>query len=154
MWYQIRSFGTIVYMNSLNKEESDRLLAILESHVRLSDLSQRELERRLGLSQGYLGALFQGRIQLKVSHVYGIARVLEKDPLYFFMRANPPRNPEWLIEQLGAAKNLFPAFPGSGEPPTREEMLEIIRKTIRSELERLFGALKLEQEEEPDPIQG
>ena len=149
MWYQIRSFGTIVYMNSLNKEESDRLVAVLEDYVRLSKLSQREVERRLGLSQGYLAAVFQGRIQLKVAHVYGIARVLEIDPLYLFMQANPPQNPEWLLQQLGAEKDLFPSFPGSGELPTREEMLEIIRKTIRAELERLFGAHELK----PDLVQ-
>jgi transcriptional regulator with XRE-family HTH domain len=137
-------------MNSLSKEESDRLLTLLESHVRKSELSQREMERRLGLSQGYLGALFQGRIQLKVAHVYGLARILEMEPLYFFLRTSPPKNPEWLMEQLGIGENVLLSLLGSGSLPTRKEMLEIVRTTIRSELERLFGAL---EPEEPDPDQ-
>lgn len=141
--------GMIVGMNALSKEESDRLLALLESHVRKADLSQREMERRMGLSQGYLGGLFRGRIQLKVSHVYGIARVLGMEPLYFFLRATPPKSPEWLLEQLKVGMNLLPAFAGSGPLPSREEMFEIVRTTIRSELERLFG-----KPEEPTPVQG
>jgi transcriptional regulator with XRE-family HTH domain len=137
-------------MNSLSKEESDRLLALLEGHVRKSELSQREMERRLGLSQGYLGALFQGRIQLKVAHVYGIARILEVEPLYFFLHASPPKDPEWLMKQLEIGENLFlPLLRGGGALPTRQEMVEIIRTTIRSELERLFR-----KPEEPDPVQG
>ena len=137
-------------MNSLSKEESDRLLTLLESHVRKSELSQREMERRLGLSQGYLGALFQGRIQLKVAHVYGLSRILGIEPLYFFLRTSPPKNPEWLMEQLGIGDNLLLPLLGSGYLPTRKEMLEIVRTTIRSELERLFGA---PEPEEPAPNQ-
>jgi transcriptional regulator with XRE-family HTH domain len=137
-------------MNSLSKEESDRLLALLESHVRKSDLSQREMERRLGLSQGYLGALFQGRIQLKVAHVYGLARLLEIEPLYFFLRTSPPKDPEWLMTQLRIGDNLLLPLLSGGHLPTRKEMLEIVRTTIRSELERLFGA---PEPEEPDPDQ-
>lgn len=125
-------------MNALSKEESDRLLTLLESHVRNSKLSQREMERRLGLSQGYLGALFQGRIQLKVTHVYGLARILEMEPLYFFLQASPPQNPDWLLEQLGAGKNVHLPLLGN-KYPTQQEMLETVRTAIRSELERLFG---------------
>lgn len=139
-------------MNALSKDESDRLLDVLEAHVRNSDVSQRELERRLGVSQGYLGALFQKRIQLKVFHVYGIARALGMEPLYFFLRATPPKNPEWLLGQLGIKNSFDMSFPDSEpSPTTREEMLAIIRTTLRSELERLFG---VPFDEEPDPVQG
>ncbi|MES1243584.1 MAG: helix-turn-helix transcriptional regulator [Acidobacteriota bacterium] len=137
-------------MNALSKEESDRLLTLLESHIRKSELSQREIERRLGLSQGYLGGLFRGRIQLRVSHVYGIARILEMEPLYFFLVASPPRNPEWLMEQLEIGQTPSMPFLKNGRLPTRQEMLEIVRTTIRSELKRLLGE---PGPEEPDPDQ-
>jgi transcriptional regulator with XRE-family HTH domain len=152
LWQFSRSLGIILGMNALSKEESDRLLDVLETYVRNSEVSQRELERRLGVSQGYLGALFQKRIQLKVFHVYGIARVLGLEPLYFFMRATPPRDPGWLLEQLGIKQDLISSFPDDGHPPSREEMQQIIRTTIRSELERLFGVSF--KPEEPDPVQG
>jgi transcriptional regulator with XRE-family HTH domain len=149
MWHIVPASGTIVVMNALSKEESDRLLTLLEKHVRQADLSQREMERRLGLSQGYLGGLFKGRIQLKVSHVYGLARILKMEPLYFFLHASPPKDPEWLMNQLGIASDLFLPFLMGGSLPNRKEMLEIIRATIRSELERIFR-----NPEEPDPVQG
>jgi transcriptional regulator with XRE-family HTH domain len=152
LWQFGRSLGIILGMNALSKEESDRLLDVLETYVRDSEVSQRELERRLGVSQGYLGALFQKRIQLKVFHVYGISRVLGLEPLYFFLRATPPRDPEWLLEQLGIKKDLFSSFLDAGDLPTREEMQKIIRTTIRSELERLFGLSF--KPEGPDPAQG
>ena len=135
-------------MNALSKEESDRLLSLLERHVRQSKLSQREMERRLGLSQGYLGSLFRGRIQLKVSHVYGLAQIMEMEPLYFFLHASPPRSAEWLMKQLGIRTDLFlPFLTRKEQLPTRQEMLEIVRTAIQVELERLFGA---SEPEDPD----
>jgi transcriptional regulator with XRE-family HTH domain len=139
-------------MNTLSKEESDRLLVVLETHVRDADMSQRELERRLGMSQGYLGALFQKRIQLKVFHVYGIARALGLEPLYFFLQATPPKDPEWLLDQLGIKKVLETSFPDSLPSPTREEIREVIKTTLAAELERIFGTSF--NSEEPGLFQG
>jgi transcriptional regulator with XRE-family HTH domain len=149
MWHIVPASGTIVVMNALSKEESDRLLSLLEKHVRQADLSQREMERRLGLSQGYLGGLFKGRIQLKVSHVYGLARILEMEPLYFFLHASPPKDPEWLMNQLGIGSSLLLPFLMGGSLPKLEELSGIIREALRSELGRLFGM----PFEEADPDQ-
>lgn len=54
----------------MNQGEVERLLVLLEDAVRRSRRSRREIERKLGLGQGYLGSLFRGRIELKVWHVY------------------------------------------------------------------------------------
>jgi len=138
-------------MNALSKEESDRLLELLEGAVRQSKVPVRRLERQLGLSQGYLAGLFKGRIQLKVCHVYGIARSLEIEPLFFFLHASPPKNPEWLMRQLGIGPNVTPPpFLTGAEPfPTRREMVEIIRTTIQIELGRI-----LQKQDEPGSGQG
>jgi hypothetical protein len=53
------------------------------------------------------------------------------------------------MNQLGIASDLFLPFLMGGSLPNRKEMLEIIRATIRSELERIFR-----NPEEPDPVQG
>lgn len=132
-------------MNALSKEESDRIVVLLERHVRQSDLSQREMERRLGLGQGYLGGVFRGRIQLKVSHVYGIARILKMEPLYFFLQASPPQNPEWVMQQLGISESFFLSFLMGNGLPKSEELSGIIREAIRSELQRIFS-----RPDEPD----
>ena len=126
-------------MNTLSKEESGRMLDLLERSVRQSDMSKRELERRLGLSQGYLGGLFKGRIQLKVSHVYAIAHALDIEPLSIFLQVSPPKDPDWLLKQLGLGKDHLLSSLVKGEHlPSPQEMAEIIRTTIRSELERIF----------------
>jgi transcriptional regulator with XRE-family HTH domain len=127
-------------MNAISKEESDRMLVLLEDAVRQSPMSVRKLERKLGVSQGYLASLFRGRIQLKLSHVYGISHALEKEPLSFFLRVSPPESHEWLMEQLEIGGNVLPAHLRGAKPlPGRQEMLEIVRTTIREELERIFA---------------
>jgi len=131
--------GILFVMNALSKEESDCMLGLLESAVRQSRVPIRRLERELGLSQGYLTSVFKGRIQLKVSHVYGIAYILEMEPLFFFLHASPPKSPEWLMRELGIGTNIRPPFLADGEPlPGRREMLEAIQTAIQSELEQLF----------------
>lgn len=123
----------------MTTEESKNVLSELESTIRSSGLSRREIERRLGMGQGYLNSLFKGRIQLRVAHVYEIARVLGIEPLGLFFGATPPKNPEWLLGELGLQ-------PGRKRPPAallgllgalpREELQTMIREMIRDEMER------------------
>jgi transcriptional regulator with XRE-family HTH domain len=125
----------------MRKEESDRLLELLEDAIHKSHCSQRELERRIGMGQGSLGRLFKGRLQLKVSHVYSIAHVLGIEPMSFFMQASPPKNPDWFLEQLGIRPVGGPRLlPAAGGPPqlSREEIRHVVRSTIHNELERIF----------------
>jgi transcriptional regulator with XRE-family HTH domain len=133
----------------MRKEESDRLLELLEDAIRKSHHSQREMERRIGLGQGSLGRLFKHRLQLKVAHVYSIAHALDVEPLSFFMQASPPKNPDWFLEQLGIRPVAGPQLlPAAGGPPqlSREEIRDVVRSTIRNELDRFFEE-QLEGEE-------
>lgn len=123
----------------MTTEESQSVLSHLEDSIRSSKHSRREIERRMGVSQGYLNSLFKGRIQLKVAHVYDIARVLEIEPLNLFLEATPPKDPNWLLAELGLQ-------PGKKRPPAallallagvpREELQRMLREIIREELDR------------------
>jgi transcriptional regulator with XRE-family HTH domain len=123
----------------MTTEESSNVLAELESTIRSSGLSRREIERRLGMGQGYLNSLFKGRIQLRVAHVYEIARVLGIEPLGLFFGATPPKDPDWLLGELGLQ-------PGRKRPPAallallgalpREELQAMLREMIRDEMGR------------------
>jgi transcriptional regulator with XRE-family HTH domain len=133
------------------KEESDRLLVLLDDSIRQSSHSRRELERRMGLGQGYLGSLFKGRIQLRVSHVYAISNALGIEPLELFIRASPPKDPEWLLEQLGISSGKkdpqLPLLTGEEPLPDRDEIQDIIRLAVRNELGgagRLPGSYRAE----------
>lgn len=123
----------------MTTEESKSVLTQLEDSIHSSRLSLREIERRLGVSQGYLNSLFKGRIQLKVAHVYDIARVLGVEPLSLFLEATPPKDPNWLLAELGL-------HPGKKRPPAallallagypREELQAMLREIIREEMGR------------------
>lgn len=122
----------------MTTEESSNVLSELESSIRSSGLSRREIERQLGMGQGYLNSLFKGRIQLRVAHVYEIARVLGIEPLSLFFGATPPKDPDWLLRELGLQPGKRP--PAAllallGALP-REELQAMLREMIRDELDR------------------
>ena len=131
----------------MNSDESARLLSLMDDAIHQSHRSRREIERTLGLSQGYLGSLFKGRIQLRVSHVYSISRVLGLEPLTFFAKASPPKDSESLLAELG--KGLKAAALPSDPPPSRSEIEEMIRRTVRAELERHRNK---DKDDEDDPV--
>jgi len=133
----------------MTTEESRSVLSELESTIRSSGVSRREIERRLGMGQGYLNSLFKGRIQLRVAHVYEIARVLGIEPLRLFFGATPPKDPSWLLAELGLQPGKQP--PAAllallGTMP-REELQTMLREMIRDEM----GRQSKEPEPEPEP---
>lgn len=70
--------------------EVERLRRLLEETVRASGRSQRDVERSLGFSQGYLTQLFNGRLELRVKHIVLITDELGPGPGEFFRAAYPP----------------------------------------------------------------
>jgi hypothetical protein len=141
-------------MDSLEDAEVQRLLDLLDQAIHDTRRSRRDIERSLGLGQGYLGSLFRGRIELKVWHVYRLARELKRDPLSFFFEASPPQDASWVLKGLGLDPNKVlkeladkpepaPAQPVKGKKPaakkeeiTSEQIEEIVRRSIREELKR------------------
>ena len=135
-------------MDPVDDEEVQRLLQLLDDAIRDSRRSRRDIERSLGLGQGYLGSLFRGRIELKVWHVYRLARELKLDPLRFFFEVSPPQESRWVLKALGLdpdkvlekkASEEKPPPEKKGDKPsliTPENVEEIVKKVIREELER------------------
>jgi hypothetical protein len=123
----------------MNKDEVQQLLVLLEDAIHHSRRSRREIERKLGLGQGYLGSLFRGRIELKVWHVYTLARELGLEPLTLFLQASPPPSPDWILAQLGASRSGVAAARDE-DPLTREQVEDLVRRTLREELQRIARA--------------
>lgn len=142
-------------MFSMDDLEVQQLLKLLDQAIHESRRSRREIERSLGLGQGYLSSLFRGRIELKVWHVYRLARELGHDPLKFFFTVSPPQDVRWVHEHLGLSREgkkereaepAPPLRPNPDTPVTRGELDDLVRRTIREELARL----KDEEPEDPD----
>lgn len=142
-------------MDPIEDAEAQELLRLLDRAIHDARRSRREIERSLGLGQGYLGSLFRGRIELKVWHVYRLARELKLDPLTFFFKVSPPQDARWVLEALGLdpdtvlkkkspEKSATPAKPETPEAPekkepgpiTAEQVEEIVTRALREELRR------------------
>jgi hypothetical protein len=68
-------------------EETKHLIALLAEAVRASGHSQRWVETEMGVSHGYLSLLFNGKLELKVRHVFMICGALKLDPFDFLFKA-------------------------------------------------------------------
>jgi len=138
-------------MDPVEDEEVQRLLQLLDQAIRDARRSRRDIERSLGLGQGYLGSLFRGRIELKVWHVYRLARELKLDPLTFFFEVSPPQDSRWVLKALGldpekVLEKKPPEEERREEPKTQEEekatpltaaeIEAIVQRSIREELKR------------------
>lgn len=97
----------------MNEDEVVRLTNLLAAAVKFSNTTQREVERKLGLSSGSLSRLFSGGIELKVKHILDVCQVIGFPASRFFLAAYPQREEEagdaWrlqrLLEQLHPAKD-------------------------------------------------
>lgn len=123
------------------RDEVETLLKLIDDEILKSRISKRKLEKLLGQGQGYVGSLIKGRITLKVGHVYDIGEALGLEPLLLFYRAAPKENRERLLKALGVQPADGDSPPS--DPPatmTREEIEELVRKTVRLELARLAAS--------------
>ena len=132
-------------LTRVSKEDAERVLGLLKDAIRKSQRSRRAIERDLEWSQGYLGSILRRRIALKVWHVFALSRVLHLEPLSFFLIVAPPREPGWVLEQLGIKPAPVKPDPPKRKPKRRpvnfEKLEEMTRKLLVEELTR-FGLIE------------
>ena len=68
-------------------EETKHIVQLLSEAVRASGHSQRWVETAIGVSHGYLSLLFNGKLELKMRHVFMICGALGLDPFDFLFKA-------------------------------------------------------------------
>ncbi len=132
------------------KEEVDRLLNVLRIVARLLGLSNREIERRLGLTPSYVSRLFAGAIELKVEHILSIVRAVGLEPWEFYelaypRRADAPSEAYRSIHSLlGGLQAPLPDLPAElqGTKMTKREIDEMIQESVRQAFNELAGKRK------------
>jgi transcriptional regulator with XRE-family HTH domain len=67
--------------------ETEQMLKILRTAVRVLGYTNQELEDKLGVYHGYLGRVLKGTIQLQYDDVVRIARALDMEPAEIFQLA-------------------------------------------------------------------
>lgn len=128
-------------MEPQDKEEAERLIRVLTTAMRILDLSNREIEKRLDLSPSYLSRLFNGLIELRVEHLLSISRAIGLKPAEFFQlayprRADPPS--EAALQLRRVIQELQPPPPAPSPQPVREEEIE---RKVQETMQRLLGEI-------------
>jgi transcriptional regulator with XRE-family HTH domain len=133
--------------------EIRRYAKVLEAVVKLSDLSTRELERRLELGGGTLNRIFTGKIDLKVRHILAVLEVVGMKPERFFQLAcaRPPAG-----EEAGAslAADILESFQRFGysigrpiQTPERPVSDEELDRRIEAALARVLEKVEKQPRE-------
>ena len=108
------------------KPETQHVIQILRTAMRVLGMTNREIERRLGVSGGYLTRLFGGAMELRFEHIVDISRAMGLEPEEVFQLLYPqPRNPpteaaQRLREALSPMQPAAPA-PASVLQPAEGE---------------------------------
>jgi len=111
------------------KEQTVHLNQILKRSIGSLGFSLREVERRLGLSRGYLTRLFGGEIDLKMDHVVDIAGVLGIAPEEIFRLAFPPSREEPDSLAVARLRETF-GVDTSAQSVTQSAEMSVIEKEI------------------------
>ena len=121
-------------------EEIKRLLNVLRTAMKILDITNREVEKKLGLSYGYLSRLFAGAIELKMEHILAICEAIGLRPAEFFHLAYPrvqvPGTPA--AARLRDVLQGFQPQAGDGEAPevappglSHEEIEQMMLASLR-----------------------
>jgi len=130
----------------MNEDEVVRLTNLLSAAVKFSNITQREVERKLDLSSGSLSRLFSGGIELKIKHILDVCEVIGFPPSRFFRAAYPQRDEEsgdaWrlqrLLEQLHPGKDREPLRPADEEQEPAAS--SPIQNPTQADIERMVMA--------------
>ena len=130
------------------KPETEHIIQVIRSAMRVLGFTNREVERRLGVSGGYLTRLFGGIMELRFEHIVDIARAIGLEPQELFELVYPqPRKPpteaaQRIRETFGPAQPLEPAVPAARmEPPKDEESLEAVEQGMERMMMKMLRKL-------------
>ena len=132
------------------KPQTKHMIVILKAIIRGLGFTNREVERRLGLSRGYLTRLFSGVMDLRYDHITEIADVIGVDPEDIFRLAYPPTQKPFtpaiqrLRETISSSSEETPLSLGSsplaGPPPAEaQESGDPVASALEKELERIVA---------------
>ena len=132
----------------MSNPEIVRMLAVLRDAIRLARFTNREVERRLGWSSGYLSRLFAGLMELRVEHVLNICSVIAFPPNEFFRAVYPDTESEaeggsklrQALERLHPEPGFEPkkAAPAPPAPKTEAPTEQDIQRMLLSALRKLL----------------
>ncbi|HKH49397.1 MAG TPA: helix-turn-helix transcriptional regulator [Thermoanaerobaculia bacterium] len=121
------------------------MIRVLTTAMRILDISNREIEKRLQMSPSYLSRLFNGLIELRMEHLLAISRAIGLTPAEFFSlaypkRSAPPSEAALRLRRVLQELSPPPAPPPPSSPAPALRADEIERK-IEETVQRLLGEI-------------
>lgn len=113
--------------------------------MKVLDITNREVEKKLGQSYGYLSRLFAGTIDLKMDHVLDICEAIGLRPAEFFHLAYP-RVPVPVTEAARRLRDVLQGFQPTAGEPVAISAGEVDRMMMES-LRRLLSQMTVETKE-------
>jgi transcriptional regulator with XRE-family HTH domain len=99
------------------KPETEHIIQILRSAMRVLGFNNRDVEKKMNVSGGYLSRLFNGSMELRFEHIVEIAGVIGLTIEEVFQLAYPqPRNPPTAAAQRIRSSAEAPVL-GAARPP-------------------------------------
>lgn len=133
----------------MSEDQIRSVVSLLKTLIRFSDTNNREIEKRLGFSGGYLSRLLSGKIEVKMQHILAILDLIDLHPHEFFAMAFPAdrkeaspllRHLQKVMPQLVPTSIAATAFPA---PPPVD--LRTLQKTVEEKsleaIRQAFGEL-------------
>jgi len=122
--------------------ETQRLINLLKSTLRVLGISHREIARRVKMSPSYISKLFSGVSEMRLEHVIRICRAAELEPAEFFSLAYPrqPAGSSIAARKLRELLQLVQLQPPPAHRPAPAlEDEKQVEEMLRAMLERLLG---------------
>jgi transcriptional regulator with XRE-family HTH domain len=127
--------------------ETERVVSLLKSAIRLSNFTYRDVERQLGWRVGTITRLLRGGLGLKIEHLLSILQVIHFSPGRFFAAAYPVASdagPNVIEDRL---HRMLEQLHGEPEAPETESALrrpgsrqDEIDEMVRASLRRLIAS--------------
>src|SRR3954465_14017667 len=133
------------------KPQTKHMIVVLKATMRGLGFTNREVERRRGVSRGYLTRLFAGVMDLRYDHVSVIAEAVGVDPEDIFRLAYPPTQKPFapavqrLRETIGSSSETSAPTPAPApmppppEPQEAGEASSPVGSALEKELERIVA---------------
>jgi transcriptional regulator with XRE-family HTH domain len=122
------------------KPQTRHMIEVLRTTIRALGVSLRDVERRLGVSQGYLTRLFSGVMGLRFDHIVEIAEAIGVEPEEILRRAFPPSQQPATPEALRVREALGMLLPPQPPAAPAESSLErVIELTVARTLAKMLA---------------
>lgn len=140
-------------METQSREETERIIRMLRTALRLLGFTNREIERRLGYTPSYLTRLFSGQIELRFEHIVDIVNAMGMTAEEFFQFAYPARQgerSEQAMQLNEVLEELRPAPPRAPYDWNEEKLQQLFRHNMDIAYSRLRDQIQRESEEQDE----